>query len=434
MKKPTVHHTLTKLIAAAAALLLAAAPLDGAKPKGKQRTVGNVRSEQAATKKQIKETSNKIKQNTAETRRQLARLNALSTKIAVKNAEINSIQSGIDSLNRNIAAVTAEIDSLNRRIASLRESYTTAMRSIQGENRAMSPVAFVFASQSFTEAMRRIRYLQQFSEWQAARNAELRQGVETLTHRSATLDSLRNRNRKAAAAMTAARSELESSKTQTSKIVDKLKHENSSLKALLKEKEAQARRLDRELERLIEQQRRAEEERQRREQKQAQTQPQKPSKKTGGGQPSTSTAAADRALTGSFESNKGSLLFPVSGRYRIVRGFGRQKHPELQHVETENSGIDIEALSSPKARAIFSGKVSAIFQQPGYGNIVMIRHGNYLTIYANLGSIAVKNGDMVKTGQIIGDILADPEEENRTILHFELRKERTKLNPALWVK
>ena len=145
-------------------------------------------------------------------------------------------------------------------------------------------------------------------------------------------------------------------------------------------------------------------------------------------------AEADRKLNGSFEGNKGNLLFPVSGKYRIVRGFGRQKHPELEHVETDNSGIDVEALSGSYARAIFAGKVSAIFKQPGFNTIVMVRHGSYLSIYANLAGLNVKVGDAVKAGQRIGSIYADPDDGNRAILHFELRKERQKLNPTLWVK
>lgn len=118
----------------------------------------------------------------------------------------------------------------------------------------------------------------------------------------------------------------------------------------------------------------------------------------------------------------------------MVRGFGRQKHPELEHVETENSGIDIEALGGGSARAVFEGRVSEIFRQPGYNTIVMVRHGNFLTIYANIDKLSVKKGDTVKAGQAIGTIFADPDEDGRLILHFELRKERTKLNPLLWVK
>ena len=124
----------------------------------------------------------------------------------------------------------------------------------------------------------------------------------------------------------------------------------------------------------------------------------------------------------------------MAGRYRIVRGFGRQKHPELEHVETDNSGIDIEAVGGGKARAVFKGRVSEIFKQPGYGTIIMVRHGNYLTIYANLSQIDVAKGQEIQAGQSLGTIYPDPDEDDRSILHFELRKERTKLNPLLWVK
>ena len=124
----------------------------------------------------------------------------------------------------------------------------------------------------------------------------------------------------------------------------------------------------------------------------------------------------------------------MAGRYRVVRGFGRQKHPELEHVETDNSGIDIEAVGGGKARAVFKGRVSEIFKQPGYGTIIMVRHGNYLTIYANLSHIDVHKGQDVDAGQSLGTIYPDPDEDDRSILHFELRKERTKLNPMQWVK
>ena len=117
-----------------------------------------------------------------------------------------------------------------------------------------------------------------------------------------------------------------------------------------------------------------------------------------------------------------------------MKGFGRQPHPELKHVETDNSGIDIEAPRGTSARAIFDGTVSAIFKQPGFNTIVMIRHGEYISIYAGLGTLSVKNGQKVTSGQAIGTIFTDPDNDNRSILHFEIRKERQKLNPTLWVR
>lgn len=86
------------------------------------------------------------------------------------------------------------------------------------------------------------------------------------------------------------------------------------------------------------------------------------------------------------------------------------------------------------ARAVFDGTVSEVFRLPGYNTIVMVRHGKYLTIYANLSNINVKKGDALKQGQTIGTIYSDPDDGNRSILHFELRQEKQKLNPTAWVR
>ena len=114
--------------------------------------------------------------------------------------------------------------------------------------------------------------------------------------------------------------------------------------------------------------------------------------------------------------------------------FGVNKHPELKYVTTDNGGIDIETQPGAVAHAIYEGKVSAIFRQEGFNTVVMIRHGSYLTIYVNLSEIYVRTGEKVKMNQNIGKIYSDSEDGNRTILHFEIRKEKTKLNPEQWMR
>ena len=108
-------------------------------------------------------------------------------------------------------------------------------------------------------------------------------------------------------------------------------------------------------------------------------------------------AETSRKLTGSFESNKGGFC-SVNGKYKIVRPFGRHKHPDLPHVTTDNGGIDIEVPAGGTTRAVFDGTVSEVFRLPGYNTIVMVRHGKYLTIYANLSNISVKKGDALEAG------------------------------------
>ncbi|MDE5720137.1 MAG: peptidoglycan DD-metalloendopeptidase family protein [Paramuribaculum sp.] len=448
-----MRSIITFLVAA----VIVAATADAATQKKQRakRDINRVRTEQRDTKREIAETSKKITANTRETSRQLARLNALSGEITNTTREIGKMQQGVDSLDSRIAATADSIASLQGRVEAMRRTYASALRSTQGSNGAMNTLAFIFSSETFSHAWQRVRYLQRFGQWRRNQTERITRAADSLELHRMGLDTLRRERSVAVARMSLSQRQLEAQRKETDQLVGKLRSEGSSLKALLKEKERKARALDSELDKLIaEEQRRREKEQREAERREKEAQRKADKNKTTGKTTTdsktttsttsggtakanatpTSVAAADRALTGSFESNKGRLLFPVAGRYRVVRGFGRQKHPELEHVETDNSGIDIEAVGGGKARAVFKGRVSEIFKQPGYGTIIMVRHGNYLTIYANLSHIDVHKGQDVEAGQSLGTIYPDPDEDDRSILHFELRKERTKLNPMQWVK
>jgi len=149
---------------------------------------------------------------------------------------------------------------------------------------------------------------------------------------------------------------------------------------------------------------------------------------------SKASAQSVAALSGSFAQNKGRLIFPASGDCRVVSHFGRTKHNDFTKVEVQNSGIDIQTPSGANARAVFDGTVSSIFFLKGFNNIVMVRHGEYITVYANVDKLSVRKGEKVKAGQTLGKIYADPDDGGRSILHFEVRKEREKLDPMLWIR
>lgn len=434
------------IIPVAVVLTAAASATDISAKKPQKRDISKVKQEQQATRKEIKETSKKITVNTRETQKQLSRLSTLSGEIAAAGEEIDRMQGDVDSIDSNIAVVNDSILHISERMDSLKAGYVRQLRKVQSSRGAMNTLSFLFSSESFAKAWQRVRYLRQFGKWRRHRAEELQMMKNSLADRRMRLDTLKHDRRTAIARLSLAQKQLQTKREETDRIVLSLKSEGASLKALLKEKERKAKALDSELDKLIAEEQRREEQRRKEEQRKAEAQRKAASGKgtstkketasagTAKSEAPVATAAADRALTGSFESNKGQLLFPVSGKYRVVRGFGRQKHPELEHVETDNSGIDVEAVGGGTARAVFEGRVSEIFKQPGYNTIVMVRHGNFLTIYANLSDISVKKGDTVKAGQTIGTIYPDPEEDGRSILHFELRKERTKLNPLQWVK
>ena len=140
--------------------------------------------------------------------------------------------------------------------------------------------------------------------------------------------------------------------------------------------------------------------------------------------------AGDRQLSGVFESNRGKLPMPITGAYAVVSHFGQYNVAGLKNVQLDNKGIDIKGSKGACARAIFDGEVSAVFQFGGTTG-VLVRHGSYISVYCNLSSVSVKRGQKLKTQEQIGTVATDS--SGNTVLHFQLRKEKTKLNPERWL-
>lgn len=144
--------------------------------------------------------------------------------------------------------------------------------------------------------------------------------------------------------------------------------------------------------------------------------------------------ASERALASSFAQNKGKLPAPIRGSYSLLRTFGVHQHSEHTRVQVSSSGVDYGVHGDSHAYAVFSGVVSRVFVVPGYGTALILRHGNYLTVYANLASLSVGQGARVKTGQALGSIATAPDGSGSRLLHFQLWHERTKLDPLSWVR
>lgn len=431
------------------------------KTKSSGKTIEQVKREQKDLKKNLSEGKRQITLNLEETQRSLNKLNTLSAEMTSLKTDINRMVGSVDSLSKSIAAKNDSVEALDSHIERLRVSYIEALRSQQRAGLRISPTMLIFSSGSIKQAYARSRYIRSFAKWRNRRSDEMSQLREQVARQRDELAASRMLLSKQVAQLQSAHAHLARQQEDTDKLVAQLKKEGAGLKKLQAERQQRAAALDRELDRLIAlEQERIERERREaqaraeaeaRKKKEAQTKKPEGEKQTSkaesqpkpASQPSKPAAPAPkpggtadetRKLNGSFEANKGRLLFPVSGRYTIVRGFGRQKHPELQYVETDNAGIDIEVAQGSDARAVFNGEVSAVFKLPGYGTIVMLRHGDYISLYANLSQIYVAKGDKVETGRKLGRIFSDPDDNGRTILHFELRRERSKLNPLQWVK
>lgn len=146
-----------------------------------------------------------------------------------------------------------------------------------------------------------------------------------------------------------------------------------------------------------------------------------------------SVSTTDQRLSNTFENNRGRLSMPITGSYIIVSHYGQYAVEGMHNVKLDNKGIDIQGTPGACARAVYDGEVSAVFQMNGLVNI-LVRHGEYISVYCNLASASVHQGQQVSSRQTLGRVFSDSSDGNRTVLHFQLRKERAKLNPEQWLR
>ena len=285
--------------------------------------------------------------------------------------------------------------------------------------------------------------MREYSAWRKKEAIKISEQQAELEKKKAELAKTRSEKNAMLGKRTDAANKLKQKEKSQKEVVADLKKKEKELQKELNAQRKQAAALNRRIEQLIaEEARKAAEEARRAAEaaKKATNADKKSGKNASAGEVRKSQTKGGYAMTkdelelsNSFSQNKGRLPMPLSGKYMIVGHFGQQQHQELKYVQVNSSGIDIQTTPGTTARSVFNGVVTRVFVMPGYNSSVIIRHGNYLTIYSNLSEVFVKAGDKVTTRQSIGRIYSDPEENNRTVLHFQLWKETTKLNPEPWL-
>lgn len=408
-------------------LLLVAFFCVGLVPAQNSKKVQSLKKQQTTALQNIKNTNQQINKTQKTQLQALHRLEAISTEIAHINDSIKTLNAEMARTMEQEKQLTAEIADLERSLAAKKESYAKAVRSmtVRRDNR-YDALMFILSASSLDQAYRRFRYLQEFSSWRKQEAKEIVKQRDDLNQRRTELLRVRKAQGEVLALRTAASQQLIRQQREQRTLVAGLRKKERTLKQELKKQQQQADALGRRIQEVIEEEARKAAEAAAAKKKNSAT---KPSTQAG-----YQMSKDEEQLSRNFAQNRGKLPTPLSGRYRIIAHFGTQQHPDLKYVKINNQGIDMQTQPGTKARSVFDGVVTSIFVMPGYNTSIIVRHGEYLTIYSNLSTIYVKTGDRVKTGQELGIIYSDPEEDNRTVLHFQIRKETTKLDPELWLK
>ena len=363
-----------------------------------------------------------IAQTQATTKNYLRRLNLLSEQILSRKKVISLLGQEVEAINAQMNEMSQQIRRLEGELKEKQQNYGKSVRSMYRRQASQDKLLFILSAENFAQSLRRLRYLREYAVWQKRQASEIVEKQTEITQKRNALTQTRQEKQQLLAQQEKERKQLQTEENNQQKEVKALNKKKSQLQAQLREKRKQAQQLDR----LIQEQIAREIAEANR--KKAADKQRKADVKGG-----YAMTKAEKALSDNFASNRGRLPYPVAGSYTIVSRFGEQQHEQLKYVRTNNNGIDIQTTPGTDARAVFKGVVTRIFTVPGFNHSIIVRHGNYLTVYSNLSQVYVKTGDRVDTRQALGRIFSDPEEHNATILHFQLWKEKTKLNPAPWL-
>ena len=402
--------------------------------KTKGKTKKQLQSEITTLQKEISNANQLLKKTTKDKEMTLNEVSILEKKIKQREQLIKAYNEQIAVLDEEINKGQNNIKTLNSDLGKLQKEYAKMVVFANKNRSHYDRLGFIFASEDFNQAFSRLRYIRQFTD---ARKVKMDQIAATEKQISSALEASQQAREEQTALLKEEKTqqnELKKEKEELNAQVNKLKKQEGTLQQDIKNKQQQAQKLQKAIDDII-----AEEIR--KANALAEKKRKAEAKKNANKGKSTATTKtkekgmiltpAEKTLSTSFVNNKGKLPWPVE-RGVISSSYGKHASSVSSKVTVTNNGIDIVTTDGAKARAVFDGEVTSVTKLTGANTVVIIRHGEYFTVYSNLENVTVKRGDRVKTKQNIGTVHTN-KTEGKTELHFELLKEQVRQNPANWL-
>lgn len=425
------------------------------------RAIRQLEQQRNELKEQIAASETLLQSTKKDVKSQLADLALITGQIDERQKYLNTIESDVQTIQQEVDRLQVELSHLETELADKKAKYERSVKYMYRNKSIQEKLMFIFSAENLTQMYRRMRYVREYADFQRLQGIQVQRKQQQVTAKQRTLVASRKAKEELLAQGEAEKQKLQEQEQQRKTLVASLQKKQRSLQSELNKQRKSANKLNAQIDRLIEieiekarkreeEQKAAEARRLAEEKRLAEARAAEARRKeaarteTSGSKeedavitPATPKMDAykvdsdDRTLVSSFEKNRGALPVPITGPYVIVGHYGQYDVPGLRNVRLDNKGIDIKGQAGANARAIFDGEVSAIFQYNGLTN-VLVRHGNYISVYCNLQSVQVQKGSKIHTRDIIGKIHTNA--EGNTILHFQLRKETAKLNPEVWIR
>lgn len=367
--------------------------------------------------KEIEKINNLLFKTRGEKKSVLAQVEDLDQRISTRTNLIRVTNQQANLLTREISDNLSTMEQLRTELTTLKTDYASMINKSYKSKSQQSRVMFLLSSKNFLQAYKRAQYVKQYTKHRKKQGESIKEKSAQLMVLNENLIQQKKDKEALIATNKLAKKELDKEKRNQQSLVASLKKEEGKFAAQIRTKQREARRIDKEIDRIIREAIAA-------------------SNKKAGNTTTTKTAgfaltAEAKALGKSFTNNKGKLPWPVK-KGVITRRYGKKQHPQFPNVTTFSSGVKIATNPGEKARAVFDGEVFKIQQIKGANKAVFVRHGSFITVYYNISQLLVKNGDKVKTKQDIGIVFSNPVSK-KTVLEFLVYKNSERLNPADWV-
>ncbi|MCZ8144516.1 murein hydrolase activator EnvC family protein [Flavobacterium sp.] len=394
------------------------------------------------TQEELEQRKAKLQQEIIEKERQLQEvrskeksvtklLDIQKEKIGLKEKLINTTTKQTKILNDNIYLNQLEINRLKKELDVLKKDYAEMILKSYKSRSQHSRAMFLLSSENFTQAYKRLQYMKQYAGYRKMQGQEIKDKTDKLANHYTELNKQKEEKEVLLAEQQKQREDLEKERQEQEKLANSLKKNKKQLAAEIRKKEQESRKIDAQIQKLI---REAIAEANR-----------KAAAAKAKANPKTTTAAETKKIESStkivltpegkiisdnFKANRGSLPWPVE-RGVISLGFGDQPHPVYKSLVVHNSGIDITTDANANVRSVFKGEVAQI-QKIGNKFAVLIKHGDYFTIYHNLSSVSVTEGENVSAKQSLGRVKTDS--DGKAVLRFMISQNTSYVNPSPWLK
>lgn len=441
------------------ALLLLCLPWCGHAQNSKR--IKQMKQESTALKKQIAESENLLKNTKKDIKSQLKNLSVIDGQIVDQTKIVGDYQNEVETLGKDLTAKEAELKKLEQELTACKQKYRRAVLYLNRKRLLQNKWMFVLSAKNFRQMYRRMRYASDYSKYLRAQAETIKQKEEAV---SKAREAVHAAKKEKDLLLTEAQGEhkrLEQKKKERQGVISELNKKKSQLTTTIAQQKRKYANLNASIDRLIKQEiaaaearrkkeearrkaaeekRRKAEEAEARRKKNTKTTKTTTSKKTSTATPTKSKPryeeedATDRTLSSGFAANRGRLPIPITGSYAVTGRYGQYSVEGLSGVSLDSKGINLTGRSGAQARCVYDGEVSAVANVGGT-YVVIVRHGSYYSVYSNLSSVAVRNGQAVKTRQTLGAVAGDG--SGGCTLHFQLRKRSGStaghINPLPWL-